>query len=322
MAWLCAIVATTLALASPAAEEFDRGKTAFGRAEYARAIDILRPLLYPEIHLDSEGDVVQAHRMLGVANLFENQPDEAKREFRKLLELRPDYHFDPLLDPPRVVEFFNGVRREEEDEIASLEAARKRRDADLAARKQRETDEHCAAQARVMTYVKHSYAINFIPLGAGQFQNGQRRKGWAFFGAEAALGAVSLGAFVTNFSLFGASHQRRCLDPPTSGDNTGVARACQNIDHSEEDLSRNLLRLQVVSGGLFFVTAAWGIIDALRNFSPAVPTDAAEPPRAGGATSPENRSMTRSTNGSTNAGLRLAPLPIARGSGLGIQWTY
>jgi len=70
MAWLCAIVATTLALASPAADELDRGKTAFGRAEYVRAIDILRPLLYPEIRLDSEGDVVQAHRMLGVANLF------------------------------------------------------------------------------------------------------------------------------------------------------------------------------------------------------------------------------------------------------------
>src|SRR5947209_14206378 len=127
MAWLCAIVATTLALASPAADELDRAKTAFGRAEYRRAIDILQPLVYPEIHLDSEGDVVQAHRMLGVAHLFENQPDEAKREFRKLLELRPDYHFDPLLDPPRVVEFFNGVRKEEENEIAALEAARKKR---------------------------------------------------------------------------------------------------------------------------------------------------------------------------------------------------
>ena len=80
-------------------EAFDRGRTAFGRAEYARAIEILHPLLYPEVLLDSEGEVVQAHRMLGVAYLFENKPDEARREFRKLLELRPDYRFDPLLDP-------------------------------------------------------------------------------------------------------------------------------------------------------------------------------------------------------------------------------
>ena len=126
----------------PPTAEFDRGKAAYERAEYPRAIEILRPLLYPEIRLETEGQVVEAHRMLGVAHLFENHPDEAKREFRKLLELRPDYRFDPLLDPP-------------------------------------------------------------------------------------------------------------------SSEPTGVARACQNIDHSEEDLSRNLTRLQVVSGGLFFVTAIW-----------------------------------------------------------------
>ena len=109
MAWLSVVLVATLALAAPSAEDFERGKTAFGRAEYARAIGILRPLLYPEVRLDSEADVVQVHRLLGVANLFENHPDEARHEFRKLLELRPDYRFDPLLDPPRVVEFFNRV---------------------------------------------------------------------------------------------------------------------------------------------------------------------------------------------------------------------
>jgi len=254
--------------------------------------------------------------MLGVAHLFENQPDEAKREFRKLLELRPDYHFDPLLDPPRVVEFFNGVRKEEENEIAALEVARKKRDADLAAKKQHDADARCAAQTRIITYQKNSYAVNFIPFGAGQFQNGERAKGWAFLGVEAALGAVSLGAFVTNFSLYGASHQRRCLDPPTAGDNTGMAQNCMKIDHSEEDLSRNLSRLQLISGGLFFVTAAWGIVDALRNFQPVV-SSGGEPPGTGGATSSKNPSAPAST-----ARLRLGPLPIPRGSGLGVVLTF
>ena len=164
MTWLYAMLAATLALASPTSEEFDRGKTAFGRGEYLRAIDILRPLLYPDTRLDSEADVIQAHRMLGVANLFENRPDGAKREFRKLLELRPDYRFDPMLDPPRVVEFFNGVLKEEETEIAALEAARKKRDAALAARRQREVDERCAAQSQTFTYVKHSYADQLHPV--------------------------------------------------------------------------------------------------------------------------------------------------------------
>ena len=102
-------------------ETFERGRTAFGRAEYKRAIEVLNPLLYPEVVLDSEGEVVQAHRMLGVAYLFAGQPEEAKREFHKLLELRPDYRFDPLLDPPQVVDFFNGVLHDYEGELAQID---------------------------------------------------------------------------------------------------------------------------------------------------------------------------------------------------------
>src|SRR5262245_29298404 len=102
-----------------ARDVFDRGRMAFGRAEYQRAIDILRLLLYPDVQLDSEGEVVQVHCMLGVAYLFENKPEDARREFKKLLELRPDFRFDPLLDLQQVVDFFNGVLKEEQAAIAA-----------------------------------------------------------------------------------------------------------------------------------------------------------------------------------------------------------
>ena len=314
MTWLCAVLVATMTLAVPSTEEFERGKTAFGRAEYARAIAILRPLLYPEVRLDSEADVVQAHRLLGVAHLFENQPDSAKQEFRKLLELRSDYRFDPLLDPPRVVEFFNRVIKEEEDEIAVLDSKRKQRDAELAARRQREADAQCAAQAIV--YSRHSYALNFMPFGAGQFQNGQGRKGWAFLGAEIALGAVSLGALTTNLALFGLSTHRRCLDPPTEV-MPDTVHVCQKIDQSQEDLSRNLVRVQVVSGGLFLATALWGIIDAVRNFHPLGSADS-EPRRTGSGTSPSGG--TSPVPASTL--LRPTPIPVAGGSGVGLEWSY
>src|SRR5436190_6689427 len=138
---LMAVGPTVPVAGQPAAREaFDRGRTAFGRAEYQRAIEILYPLLYPEVLLDSEGEVVQAHRMLGVASLFENDPEGARREFRKLLELRPDYRFDPLLDPPRVVDFFNLVVKDEEAELAVIEAKRRRREQELAARQEREAE--------------------------------------------------------------------------------------------------------------------------------------------------------------------------------------
>ena len=154
---------------------------------------MLHPLLYPEVLLDSEGEVVQARRMLGVAYLFENKPDEARREFRKLLELRPDYRFDPLLDPQRVVDFFNGVLKEEEATIAEMEERRRQRDKKRADEDASATPRGCRLPPTVVRYERHSFAVNFVPFGAGQFQNGQRRKGWLFFGAEAVLGAVSVG---------------------------------------------------------------------------------------------------------------------------------
>jgi hypothetical protein len=261
---LLAALASALFAATPAQkpearttprETFERGRTAFGRAEYKRAIEILHPLLYPEVVLDSEGEVVQAHRMLGVSYLFAGQADEAKGEFHKLLELRPDYRFDPLLDPQQVVDAFNAVVKEEEAEITAIELRRKRRDAEIAARLQREARLHAQITTVVRTE-RHSYLLNFVPFGAGQFQNDQRRKGWFFFGTEAAFAAVSVGAFATNFALYGVHPYRACPQPVTG--------PCPS--DPREETSRTLLDVQLVSGGLFFATAVWGVIDALRHY--------------------------------------------------------
>ncbi|HVU53395.1 MAG TPA: hypothetical protein VHL80_22075 [Polyangia bacterium] len=255
--------------AAPAtpAEEFERGKNAFARGEYGRAVQLLRPLVYPDVRLETEGEVVQAHRMLGVASLFENDPESARREFRKLLELRPDYRFDPLLDPKLVVDFFNVVVKEEEAELASIEAKRRRREEELLARQRREAERLRAQQAIVLRYDHHPYAVNFIPFGAGQFQNGQRRKGWAFLGAESILAGASAAAFVTNFALFGVAPHRRCTVPQAT-DANGLPQMCPStdVDRSDEKLSTNLLRAQVVTGGLFWAVAIWGVVDALRHY--------------------------------------------------------
>jgi len=205
--------------------------------------------------------------MLGVASLFEDDAEGARREFRKLLELRPDYRFDPLLDPPRVVDFFNLVVKDEEAELAVIEAKSRKREQDLAARRQRDAERARAQQALVLRYDHHSYAVNFLPFGAGQFQNGQRKKGWLFLGTEAVLGGASVAAFATNFALFGLEPRRRCnvVEPL---DANGLPQQCPatEVDHSDENLSRNLLRAQVVTGGLFFAAAIWGVVDALRHY--------------------------------------------------------
>lgn len=252
------------------AEAFERGRIAFGRGEWQRAITTLRPLLYPEVQLENDEQVVQAHRMLGVAHLFEGQRDEARQELTKLLELRPDYRFDALLEPAQVVEFFNAVLRERETQIAELEL--RRRDAEAAERRRAELERGPPVLVE-KRFARNSYLINFVPFGAGQFQNGQRRKGMLFLASESVLAAVSVGAFATNFGLYGIRPRLKCKSEVAPGDCTS-----NDYDRSPQDVSTALFRVQLISGGLFFAVVTWGIVDAVMNYRPEVPLAAGEPP--------------------------------------------
>jgi hypothetical protein len=244
--------------------ELGRGRTAFERGEYARAIEILRPLLYPESRLESEGEIASVHRMLGVAHLYARQDAEAAAEFRKLLQLRPDYRMDRLLDPPMVVDFFNSVLKEQEAELTELERKRRR-----ALEDERRRQEALRTGPVVIEkhYGRNSFAVNFIPFGAGQFQNGQPAKGWLFLGTEALLGAVSAGAMATNFALYGARPPLRCEEAPES---PGGVCPTGFKEGPERGRSRLLMKVQLVSGALFFATAIWGVTDAVLNYRPEV----------------------------------------------------
>jgi hypothetical protein len=299
-----------LALATPS-EEFERGRTAFLRGEYERAVSIIHPLVYPDLRLDSEAAVIQAHRMLGVSYLFENKPDEARSEFRKLLELAPDYRFDPFLDPPTVVEFFNGIVREQQRELGDIEMRLKKREDELARR---------SNQILERRIEQRSYVVNFIPFGAGQFQNQQRRKGWAFLGVEGGLAVVSVAAFATNFALYGARPVRPCLDTVAPDPMTGAPGLCPTtrVDHSGEDVSRDLTRVQVITGGLFFAVAIWGIVDALGNFRDEVPAGEIYVPGAPRPAPPVSPPASSPASVSPATSMRLGPMlgPFAQGAAL------
>jgi hypothetical protein len=274
------VLVLALAQTAPPSVEFNRGKAAYERAEYGRAIQVLRPLLYPEIRLETEGQVVEAHRMLGIAHLFEKQNALAAQEFRKLLQLRPDYRFDSILDPPQVVDFFNGVLREYEGELAQIEARRKQADAEE--RRRREEYERAKSGGPTVLekrYAQNSFTVNFIPFGAGQFQNGQRKKGWGFLIGESALATVSVGAFATNFAIYGFRPKRGCQE------NTTESGGPCKPDYRDQRRSEALTTVQLVSGGLFFAVAAWGIADAILNYQPEVLVDSKARPPAPATTS-------------------------------------
>jgi hypothetical protein len=264
--------------ASPPSEEFERGRIAFERHEYARAIEILRPLLYPELRLESEGEIAQAHRMLGVAHLFEQQNEMAAQEFRKLLQLRPSYRMEPLLDPPQVVDFFNAVLKQQESELADLE--RKRQDAE--AEQQRRLDAARDGPGMIERhYIRNSFAVNFLPFGAGQFQNGQRRKGVFFLTTESILAGISVGALTTNFALYGFRPRIRCVpgpDPEAKVQNCMVGQ----VPSPDQARSQMITKVQIASGALFFATALWGVVDAVVHFRPTERLPTGGSPPAGG----------------------------------------
>ncbi len=264
---------------SPTAD-YAQGKAAFERGDYARTIEILRPLLYPEPRLESEGLIVTAHHMLGVAHLFEHQNDQAAQEFRKLLQLRPEIRMDVRIDPPLVVDFFNGVLKQYEAELAELAKMRQQAEADERRRQDAFRNGPTVIERR---FVRNSLAVAFLPFGAGQFQNGQRTKGWVFLGSEAFLAGMSVAAFSANFALYGFRPVIQC--EPT-GDpmarNAGCAPGFKPT--SAQDHSQLLLKVQLVSGALFFAAAIWGVTDAILNFQPEVeasPSGRTPPPRAG-----------------------------------------
>ena len=285
------------ALAVPT-EELQRGKNAYDRGEFARVVEIVHPLVYPEIRLQTEGQIVQAHRILGVAYLFEKNESEATHEFRKLLQLVPDYHFDPLLDPPEVVDFFNTVRKGYEAELGELELRRKA----MEQARQRDKEECDKVRASPEKRVgRNSFTVNFIPFGAGQFQNNHRKKGWAFLVTESMLGAVSVAALATNLTVYGWRPQRVCRYEVGS-----TACPSDAIDHTDENRSRWLTRLQVASGAAFFGVVAWGIIDAIYFFRPETQLTFADAPK-------------RSTIAGT---LRLSPAVIDRAVGPGLSFRF
>jgi hypothetical protein len=148
---------------------------------------------------------------------------------------------------------------------------------------------------------RNSFAVNFFPFGVGQFQNGHRKKGWAFLVSESVLGAVSIGALATNLAVYGFRPQRSCRY-----DLGSAACPADAIDHTEENRSRWLTRVQVASGAMFFGAVAWGVIDAIYFFRPETQLSLASAPK------------TPTTAGT----LRLTPAVMDRAIGPGLSFRF
>jgi tetratricopeptide (TPR) repeat protein len=272
------VIPLLLGLLLAAPPELKRAKDRFEFGAYAEAAGTLRQVLAGNPQL-TDAEAVDAYRMLGIAEYQLGDKLAARAAFVNLLSFEPDYGLDAFLVPPPIVEFFDAVKKEHEPTLAPLRERRRelreqQRMADEARRRLiTEEQARTGPPGKVVRVEDHVYLFNWMPLGAGQFQNGDRAKGTAIAAGQIVLGLVNVSAIVFHNQI-AQDTSRTCI--------SGQA-GCSRPPYS--DSARTLLSqidaVKYVSAGLFWALYGYGVWDAHRNYIPRVETEIT-PSRSGG----------------------------------------
>ena len=237
VALLALTICTARAHATPATD-LAAARDAFRRGDYDAALPGLNYLLYPTPRLAQTGDLIEAHVLLGVCLVATNDSNAATREFEAALFLSPDLSLDPVLFSSDAVRAFNETK-------VSVAARAKQEAASRALADER--DRLRRYRESLIVYEVRPYYVNFIPFGAGQFQNGARAKGIFFSATEVTAGALSAGIWLYLVNQYGYNGR-----VPTA-DAHGV---------------RTLQEVEIGAGAVCLGVMAWGVIDSLIHYKP------------------------------------------------------
>ncbi len=257
--------------AAPPPNDLKRARDRYEFGAYADAAGAVRELLSRRKDLP-EAEVVEAYRILGLSEYQLGDLGAARSAFVNLLSNDPDYALDPFLVPPQIVEFFDRVKRDAEPELAPLRERRhqlkeQERLAEEARRKLlAEEAARSGPPSKVVLVQERVYLFNWLPFGAGQFQNGDNGKGTAIAISQVLLGVVNLTAIVAHSEI--ASGAQRC---------SYSADTCSNPPYSDQTRSqlKTLDIVKYVSAGLFWGIYAYSVYDAHMHYVPRVETEVA-----------------------------------------------
>lgn len=241
-----------------------RAREAFDRRQYQGAVDLLRPALYPASKFATEDDEAEAYRILGMSYWWLAQvatdpaartrlEEDARRELRALLALRPKAEISPLTNPPALSAFLEEVRRR----LKTVVSPKKALELELDSCKRTLTRQGQAYEAyrrecrskvvETERVVRRQFFWNFVPFGTGQFQNGHTLKGGLFAASQGVLLALN----VTTLILGETPWIRNGAGRTVKRDEVSLERAA------------TLQKIQIASGTVFWALVAWGIIDAV-----------------------------------------------------------
>lgn len=241
---LCLVAALGRAGQATPGDELQEAREAFLAGQFERSIGKLTALLYPSPRLAEASSLAEAHLLLGVSFFETKHPESAEREFEEAL-----FHDGNLALPANVfsvevIRFFDAFKAEL-DRKAEAAAENER-----LARKQQALNR---AFQNLVVFEKRRYWVNFMPFGAGQFQNEQKKKGLAFFVGEVLSGGATVGIWGYQVIRYGYRGK---------------------VPRDEVDTVKKLQILQIGSGAVFYALVAWGIVDSLSNYEHAVKREA------------------------------------------------
>jgi len=270
----------------------------------------------------AEEDLVELHKLAGLAAFNLGRTEDATRHLRALLRLDPDYSLDPFVVPPPAVAFLDALKDDMSSELEFLrqerrlrqerekaEAERRERER-MEAEMQRRRAEELASQLTVRTVEKRNFLVNFVPFGAGQFQQGRNSLGIVFAATEGALAVTSIISFFAYESLF----EEQVIDLDNVLDPDGRASIRVRFIPTSRGRQRDtwqLLKLSSAAG--FYTIYALGVVDALYHHEDQVIRTTVEP-----RPSPPSPPRANASSTSTRVGL----YSLAGGLGAGLTHTF
>lgn len=225
-------------------EELQAARETFRAGEYELAIGKFSALLYPTSRLARASSIAEAHLLLGVCFFETGNTKSAQTEFEEALFLDDTLSLSDKLFSANAIAFFAKISAEQQEN--AKDAAEKER----IARKQQALNR---AFQNLVVFEKRRYWVNIMPFGAGQFQNGQTKKGAAFFVGEALTGGATVGIWGYQVIKYGFGGR---------------------VPRGDIDTVNTLQIVQIGSGVAFYALWAWGIIDSLANYEHAVKREA------------------------------------------------
>lgn len=258
---------------------------------------------------------VRLHEIAALSAFNLGDGKGAQAAFLQLLRVNPDYILDPFAVPPPAIKLFEQVRRENTDALNLVRqqiALRLEQDKRAAAERERlrlEQDERrrkaefLANEIKVRTIEQRPLAVNFIPFGAGQFQQGRLGAGVAFAVSEGLMAVLSVVSFFAIEALF-QDITLRWTDRKTANGTGVYETTVRQIPQSRRTERDVWTGIKYGTGIAFYALWAVGVGDALWRHQDEVVTEKKEPVTPA-ASVPTARLRIFPTNGGLGAGVTI-----------------